>query len=456
MKDKQARGRFCFHSIFMVIGLLGAMWPCFGQTLMDVYQKARTQDAQYAAARKAFEAALEKLPQARAGLLPSVNVTANSSQQVGEASFSYAPYVERDVQSWSWTAQITQPLIRFGNWAQYMQADASVTQAKEQFALSEQELMLRSAQAYLDVLVAAESVRVMDAQLQAMNEQLTLAERTFAVGTGTITDVHEAKAKQALSLAQRIAALSDLETKQAELEKLVGGAIPVSPKRLAQDLPAMSVSQLDDWLALAATQNLQVKIQQAALEVAQKEVAKSASAHLPTLDAVLSRSANFGSGSLSSPADMATRVHAQQVGLQLNIPLFAGGATQSKVRESLAFEEKAREELIGARRNAGTQVRQAYAGMSNGQAQIAALRAAVDAGRNSVESNKIGFRIGTRINPDVLNAEQQLYATMRDLSKAHVETVMHGLKLKAAAGTLQADDLMAVDQLLGPLAEISK
>lgn len=458
MKDKPVK--FALQKIFWVMcwsgGTIGVSLPCASQTLMDVYQKARTQDNQYAAARKAFEAAIEKLPQARAGLLPSVNVVANKNNQNGDASFSYAPYIERNVLAWSWTMQLTQPLIRWGNWASYSQAEAQVAQAKEQFALAEQELILRVAQAYFDVQVATQSVQVMDAQFQAVNEQLTLAQRTFAVGMGTITDVHEVKAKQALSLAQRVAALNELTIKQAELEKLIGEFMPIAPMQLTQNLPAMNPNQISDWLVSAATQNPQVRIQQAALVVAQKEVTKSMSAHAPTLDIVANRAANFNSGTLSSPADLATRVNSTQVGLQLTIPLFAGGATQSKVRESLSLEDKAKEELTGAQRNASSQVRQTFAGVVNGQAQVDALQAAVEAGRNSVESNKIGFKIGTRINPDVLNAEQQLYTTLRDLSKARVDAVMQSLKLKATTGSLEPDDLAALERLLEPLALASK
>ena len=206
--------------------LLGSLFalspPGYAQTLMDVYQKARAQDSQYGAARRALEAAVEKLPQARAGFLPNVSVVANKNHQIGEASFSAAPYLARDVRSWNWTTQLTQPVIRWGNWATYGQADAQVTQAKEQFVLAEQELIVRTAQLYLDVQLAMQSLQVAEAQLHAINEQLTLAQRTYAVGTGPITDVHEAKAKHALSLAQRVTALNDLTTRQAELEKLMG------------------------------------------------------------------------------------------------------------------------------------------------------------------------------------------------------------------------------------------
>jgi outer membrane protein len=429
---------------------MGLSLASHAQSLVDVYQKARAQDNQYGAARRALEASLEKLPQARAGFLPNVSVVANKNHQIGDASFSAAPYVARDVRAWNWTTQLTQPVIRWGNWAAYAQADAQVTQAKEQFSLAEQDLIVRTAQVYFDVQVAMQSVQVAESQLQAINEQLTLAQRTFEVGMGTITDVHEAKAKQALNLAQRVTALNDLTTKQAELEKLIGEYVALPPMQLTKSLPALDPTQLNDWLTVALRQNPQIRIQKAAVIVAEKEVSKSMAAHAPTLDIVTNRTGNYSSGTISSPADLSTRFNSHQTGVQLTIPLFAGGATQSKVRESVALEEKAKEELTGAKRNASSQVRQTFAGVMNGQAQVEALEAAVEASQNSVESNKIGFRVGTRINPDVLNAEQQLYAAMRDLNKARVDAVMQSLKLKATTGSLDGDDLAALEKLMQP------
>ena len=424
---------------------------CMSQTLMDAYRKAQAQDAQYAIARKTFDASLEKLPQARAGLLPTLNLTGNKNLQAGEASFADAAYVQREPNNWSWNLQLTQPLLRWGNWASYQQAEAQVNQAHEQLALAEQDLILRTAQSYFDVLLATESVRVLDAQRKAVEEQWVLAKRNFEVGTGTVTDVHEAHAKYALSQAQRVAAVSELASKQADLERMLGEPMPLPPVRLAQTLPGIRADHMDAWRSAAATQNPQIRVQQAALAVAQREVDKSASAHMPTLDLVLSRSANYNSGSLSSPTDLESRVNTRQLGLQLNFPLFAGGAAQSKVREALALQEKAAAELALAQRNAESQVRQAFAGVTNGLAQVEALEVAVQAGNSAVEGNKIGFKIGTRIIPDVLNAEQQLFTAMRDLSKARVETIIHGLKLKAATGQLQTTDLAALELLMEPL-----
>ncbi|TXI73768.1 MAG: type I secretion protein TolC [Limnohabitans sp.] len=427
----------------------------YSQSLATTYQKAKTQDAQYLAAHNAFLAAMEKLPQARSGLLPAVSLTANKNRQFGEASFAGASAVDRDVQSWSWTAQLTQPLFRWASWVGYQQADAATQQAVAHWAAAEQDLVVRVVQAYLDVWVAAQGVELMQSQLHALNEQLVLAQKTYEVGTGTITDVHEARAKWAQSQAQSVAASNELEIKQAELEKIAGEPITVGLSS-GQVAPAPdTLEPLAQWLSRAEMQSPQIRAQLAALEVARKEVAKNQAAHLPTLDLVLSRATTDSSGSLSSPADMSTHVNSSQAGLQLTIPLYSGGGTQSRVREALALVGKVQDELTHTRRTIASQVRQAYVGILNGQAQVAALQSAIDAGRNAVESNKIGLRIGTRITPDVLNAEQQLYASLRDLSRVQAEIAIQYFKLRAATGSLTSDALMALDAMVLSAAETS-
>lgn len=452
--------RIAMLAIFRYAGLLASLGSgCVlaqpvPQTLAEVYQKARLQDPLFRAAQQSLAAGLEKLPQARAALLPSANLNANQGRQFGDVSFTEASYIQRDVQSWSWTAQITQPLFRWANWVGWRQANAQVRQSLIQFALAEQDLLLRSALAYTDAVLALQNLEVANSQVKAMGEQLALAERTYAVGTGTITDVQESRAKLALAQAQKVTADNEVEIKNAELEKLVGEPVvlPVmlpagEPTYQTPDVHSTSTAQIEPlrYWAGALQQNLQVQLQEATLEVAQQEAAKNRAMHMPTLDLVLGRSGSYNSGTLSSPADISTQTVSNSVSVQLTVPIYSGGGTQSRVREALALEEKAREDLVFAQRNAATQVRQAYAGVVNGRAQVTALQTAVAAGRNAVESNKIGLKIGTRITPDVLTAEQQLFASLRDLYKARIDTAMQSLKLKAAVGQLQPEDLQQTE-----------
>lgn len=439
--------------LILALGTLPLL-PAHADDLSMVYRQALRQDPVIDAARYALQAAEQKLPQARAGLLPTLNWSANKSKQSGTSAFAEADPVDRSIKNNGWTLQLTQPIFRPGNWLIYTQTDAQVRQAQEQFIQAQQDLILRVAQSYFDVVVAEDSVRVAIAQDHSVAMQLELAKRNFEVGTSTVTDVHEAKSRFDLSRAQRIGAVNDLQGKQAELERMLG-QLPSSLAPLKSDAvpPLPSPPELASWIDKAKVQHPLVRIALQAQEVADKEISKNRAGHLPTLDFTASRSSNFSSGSLSSPTDLETRSKPNQLSLQLVIPLYSGGATDARVQESVASLNKAHADLEGARRQAAALARQAYSGVMNGQAQIEALGSAVESSKSSVDANKIGYKIGTRINIDVLNAEQQFFAAMRDLAKARVETFMQGLRLKAAVGSLSEADLEILNQSLNLVGE---
>ena len=212
-------------------------------------------------------------------------------------------------------------------------------------------------------------------------------------------------------------------------------------RRLSQTTPSA-------WAESAREQSLQVRIAQAAREVAVRELEKNRAAHAPSVDLTAGYGNNYGSGSISSPADIAARTRSAQVGINFSLPLYAGGAMQARVREAIAGQDKADEELEAARRQAAAVARQAYTGVVNGLARIEALESAIRSSRSSVEANQIGYRIGTRINIDVLDAQQQLYAAQREWHQARAETLMQGLRLKAANATLDGVDLQAIHPFL--------
>lgn len=421
------------------------------EDLLDVVHRAQTHDATYLAARRALDAAAERPVQARAALLPVVNASSAGNRQSGKAAFAEAAPVDRAVNNRNWNLQLTQPIWRPVNQAGWRQAEAQYEQAREQFRQAEQDLLLRAAQAYLDVLVARESLRAANAYLAAVDQQLALATRNFQVGTGAVTDVHEAQARRDAVQAQWIAAQNEVEQRLAELERLLGVAPgALQPLDAAAALPPLPAQGLEHWLAAARTAHPAVSIQQAAVDVMNAELQRQKAGHSPTLDLTATYGSTYASGSMGSPADIASRVRSAQLGVSLTVPLYAGGGTQARVREALAMRDKAEEELEAARRQASTQARQAYAGLVNGQAQVEALASAVRSSEAALASNRVGYRIGTRINTDVLNAEQQLYAAQRDWHKARVDGLMSGLRLRAAAGELSELDLVAINALLAP------
>lgn len=428
------------------LGLLLACRAASSADLMEVYNLALANDPTFEAARHTLEAARQKLPQARAGLLPTINLTGNDGKTRANATFTGIPEAARDIQAWTWTVQLTQPLIRLQNVFAYTESESLVLQAEAQFAQAEQDLIIKAAQAYFDVLVAEEAVTAADAQVKAMQEQWKQAKRGYEMGIAAITDAHEAKSKAELARSQHVAALNDLETKRSELERLVGEV----PSRLAALRPLSTTvrPQPDDalaWAAQAKENNAAVRAQKAAFETADAEVSRNRAEHLPTLDWTASHGSNFSSGSLTTPSDYTSRVRSTQTGVQLTIPIFSGGASSARVAEAIANRDKARAQLEEARRKAGADARQAYAAVVNSLSQIEALSAAVESGASAVKGNRIGYKMGIRINSDVLSAEQQLYATERDLAKARYEALLQGLKLKAAAGILAESDLATIN-----------
>ena len=417
--------------------------------LMDIYRQALTSDAALASAKAAYQAGQEKLPQGRALLLPSVNLSANTTwnkmdiQYRGPSSF---PGGERDYNSNGTTLSLSQPIYRRQNWALYEEGKLQSAQAEMQYTAAQQDLILRVAQAYFDALLAQDAVALVQAQKQAIAEQLAQAKMNFEVGTATITDTHEAQSRYDLGNASEIAALNDLELKQWALQKIIG-TLPQSLAALATSMPLQGPEPGDmaQWVEAAQQNNLQVQIQRAAVEIANQEVARNRAGHHPTLDLVASYS---DTGATGSNLGVGNDTKAGAIGLQLNLPLYQGGAISSRVREAVANQEKARQDLEQTVRQTALSTREAYFGVTSGIAQVKALEQALISSQSSLDSTKLGLEVGVRTNVDVLNAQQQLFSAKRDLYKARYSYLLSRLKLKSAAGTLAEYDLQQVDQWL--------
>ena len=390
-----------------------------GADLMAVYRDAIAYDAQYASARAALDAGREKLPQGRAGLLPTIGLAANTTWNDVDSTRRTAGATEVNTKynNNGWTVSLTQPLFRWQNWVAYTQSELAVAQAEAQFGLARQELIVRAAQAYFDVLLAQDTLATAQAQKVAIAEQLESAKRNFEVGTATITDSHEAQARYDLTSAQEIAADNDLTVKRQVLRSVIGK----EPEGLKNLKPGVQLvrPQPDDiakWVDMAESASASVQIYQALFEIATREVEKQRAGHYPTLDLVATRGRS--SATNSTTLGFGSDANASTIGLQLSIPIFAGGAVMSKDREAVALREKAASDLENARRTAALNARQAYLGVSSGMAQVKAYEAALTSSQSALDSNKLGYEVGVRINIDVLNAQSQLFDTRQKLAKA--------------------------------------
>ena len=422
-------------SILLAAGLADAA------NLGDVYQLARENDAKLAAARAARDASQEKIPQGKAGLLPTLSLSANARYTDAHSSLSGNSYP-----SHGFSLALVQPLYRKQNLEGYEQAKLQALQGDQQLKLAEQDLLLRVATAYFDVLQAQDALATAQAQKQAFTEQLAQARKSFEVGAATITDTHEAQARFDLTVAQEIAAQNDLEVKRRSLEKIINQEAP----KLAQlfdvaKMPLPEPANMDAWVKQAEEGSLSVVLNQTGLEVARREVERQRGGHLPTLDLSASYSDNRNA---TVGASTGVNTKSAVLGVELGWVLYQGGAIDARVREAVANQEKARFDLEDARRQARLDARQGFLGVLSGDAQVRALEQALVSSEAQLKSTKLGLEVGVRTRVDVLNAQQQVFTTRRDLSAARYKTLLAGLQLKGAAGTLSEADIKALDALL--------
>jgi outer membrane protein len=431
--------------------LLAASGGAQAADLLQTYRAAQANDPVIAAARATQQAGQEKLSQGRSLLMPSVNLTANTTFNDLTTQFnpSVPPLLTGGTDRYNsngYGVTLVQPLYREQNWAAYSESKLQAMQSDLQYKIAEQDLIVRVAQAYFDVLIAQDSVELVGAQMKAISEQREQAKRNFEVGSATITDTLEAQARYDQTGAQEIAAKNNLEVKRSALQQLIN-AVPGDLDELGKDfkLEVPQPAIIEKWVSEAEQSNLQLAIAQASAEIADKEVARNRGGNYPTVDIVANYSRNNANG---GSFGIGTDTTSKSVGLQLNMPLFEGGAVNSKWREAEANRERARHELENARRNVEQQTRQAYLGVVSGVSQVQALKQALASSQSVLDASKLGQEVGVRTNLDVLNAQQQLFSTRRDLYQAQYNYLMSELRLKQAEGTLGLTDLEKVNQAL--------
>jgi outer membrane protein len=436
----------------LMLALAFAALPAQAEDLLQVYRDAKAYDAKYAAARQALQAGLEKLPQGRALLLPAVNLTANtvnSNLTLSPYGPTPVPAGARDFSTRGYQLNLSQPIFRAQNWAQYDQAEQQVRQSEAVFGQASQDLILRVTQAYVDVLAAQDNLALVNAQKAAISEQLAQAKRNFEVGTATITDTHEAQSRFDLTTAQGIVAQNTVDTQIRQLQQITGKLYGrLKPVRADVKLSPPNPNNMQSWVEMAEKQGYPVVIQDASTQIASLQTKFARAGHYPTLDLVGTYGQTNQTGTslsaFSSQANLGT------IGLQLALPIYQGGAISSREREAAANFEKSKQDLEDARRTAALSAQSNYLLVINGIATVGALEQALVSSQSSLDSNKLGYEVGVRINIDVLNAQQQVFSTRRDLLQARYGTIMNHFRLKAAAGSLREDDLEIANRALEP------
>jgi outer membrane protein len=423
------------------LGLVLAPAVASAQSLLELYEAAHNYDATYLAARALADSAIYRVEQTRALMRPSASLSGSTSRAQTN------PTIGSNFGSNSFGVAVNgrQPLFNRANNATISQSERTLESSLADLDSAEQDLMLRVSQAYFDVLGAQDTLQTTRANKAAISEQLASAKRNFEVGTATITDTREAQARFDLATAQEIAADNDLVTKRIALDQLVGRN-NVQPRQLAVPvaLPVTAAIPVDELVDRAAEEHPAVRRARIAFDVAQLETEKARAQRLPTVDAVASLQG--GRGTIA--ADITGYNSGASIGVQVNVPLYSGGAIQNRIRETLILEERSRNDLEAARRAVIQTTRQAYYTVLSGAAQVKALEAAEGSSQLALEATQLGYRVGIRVNVDVLNAQSQLYQTRRDLARARYDLLLSTLRLRQASGRLVPSDILGIDSLL--------
>jgi outer membrane protein len=421
-------------------------------SLTDIYQQALARDPQLASALNANRAAQEIIEQGKALYRPTVNISAGASATQTNIGFVNAPASNpfrlegrSNFEGYNYGVDARQPIYRKQNLVQMEQTKTQVSQADKQLHLTQQELIVRVTQAYFDVLIAQDKIDLIAAQKLAILSQLEQAKANFEVGTSTITDVNESQARFDLTQAQEIAAKNELQIAKRAIQAITG-EIPQKLATVRADIKTSQLEQgMDKWLEVAAVNNLNIQIQQDAAKFAEQEISRQRAGHLPTLDAVASYTDTYANGSANG---IGSELQTAVIGVQLQMPLYQGGAISSRVRQAVLNAQKAKDDVEIARRSTELETQRAYLNLSTSIAQVKAYEQALISSQSQVDSTKLGYEVGVRTSVDVLNAEQQYFLAKRDLLQSRYNYLVNIIRLKSVSGVVAEPDLADINQQL--------
>ena len=435
-----------------------AIAVCAQSAVMDfrqVYQAALEQDASIRASRAAADSGRERLPQARAGLMPQVSANAGrnfndlnstSPNILGELTTTNDKYFS-DTKA----VQLRQPLVNMQRWQQFEQAKFLVAESEATLDRDLQNLVVRVAGAYFEFLMADEQLELVLAQKKMYTALVDAAKKGLAAGSGTRTDIDDAQARLDMASAQELEARQNQDQTRRQLEVLINQPVGSVAKLnvAALKLVGPQPANLNEWTLKAEKNSPEMKAMQARLDAARREVSKSQAGHLPTLDAIAQWS-NSGSENITR---INSRYENKSIGLQLNVPLYSGGYVNSTIRQAVAEQTRAEESLEALRRDLGVRVHKEYRGVSEGVMRVRALEQAVRSAQQMLMSTQMSLKAGSRTQLDVLNAQQQYTLALRDLAQARLIYLMSKVKLASLAGD---DAVASVDDVNASLVGVSR
>ncbi len=419
------------------------------QSLVDIYNLALAHDPTLASALNANQAAQEMIEQSKALYRPVVNFNAGGNATITNISFMGAGVPFRgggqSFTGYQYGLEAHQPIYRKQNLVAMDQAKTQVSLADKQLNLTQQNLILRTTLAYFDVLLTQDKIDLMASQKAAILKQLEQAKANFEAGTLTSTDVNDAQARYDLIVAQEIAALNDHQIALRAVQ-VITGEIPQKLASVRATIKPNTLNQsMEQWLEVAAKNDLNIQILQEAATLSDQEIERANAGHLPTLDAVANVSDNYASGSYYG---FGSDLKMGSIGLQLQIPIYQGGATSSRVRQAVFNKQKALNDVDAARRQMEQETQRAYLNLNTSIAQLKAYEQALVSSQSQFDSTTVGYDVGSRTSVDLLNAQQQLFSAKRDLLQARYSYLVNIIRLKAAAGIIVESDLEDINQQL--------
>lgn len=456
------------------IALLLLAQAAAAEDLLEVYGRALKADPQIREALALRRANREAKPQAIASLLPQLSGTAQYTDNKFEGTSDQAQVISegptageiaifgtsgtREPETKSWSIELRQSVFRWEDWVALRRADKQVAQAEADYAAAEQDLIVRVSSAYFDVLAARDTLEAQQANLQAVSRQLDQAEKRFEVGLIAITDVQESRAARDNAAAAVIDAKRQLSSAEEGLREVTGERYGTLDKP-GDDLPLKSPAPAneDDWVRVAMEQNLALISSRLAADIARDDVRTAIGGHLPSLDLT----ASYGNQRTTTeqtfppfppnfPAERSVSLDndtdATLIGLQLNVPLFSGGGTRSRVRQQEFLWQAARERLERTSRQTERQARDAYLGVTSEISRVNALKQALESSRTALQATEAGYEVGTRTTVDVLEARRNLVQARTNLSRSKYDYLLNVIRLRQAAGTL---DTSALEEING-------
>jgi len=448
------------NALLIALGTIVFSGPASAASLLEIYQQALQSDPQIHEAEARRLAALEAKPQARGVLLPQINATGDwAENDVSGANFSFinndTTTFDQSSTNTNWNVSLRQSLFRWDQIVNLKRADKTVTRAEAVREAAQQDLIVRVAQRYFDVLAAEDRLTSINANREAIARQLEQAKQRFEVGLIAITDVQESQAAYDQSVANEIGAKRTLATAR-ELMREITGEYESEFDAPADDFPLINPENNEaSWVELSLAQNLNLVASRLDEQLARDEISFRKTGHYPTLDLVVSTGENTSEGDVfsSSSAGSATNFFddsttRDQVSLQFTVPLFAGGGTSSRVREAVYLHRASREQLQRVTRETERQARDAYLGVLSEISRVQALEQAVASSRTALQATQAGYEVGTRTIVEVLNSQFSLYVAITNFYQSRYDYIMNAIRLKQAAGTLQIQDLEKIDRWL--------